>query len=72
MYQEKVRPLVEEGNHGRIVAIDIDSGAYQLGDTPLEASHRVLDQYPDAQIWCVRIGYPAVYRYGRQGLGGTT
>jgi hypothetical protein len=62
IYQQKVRPLVEEGNHGKIVAIDIDSGAFEVDDDMVAADTRLLARYPDAQIWCVRIGYPYVYR----------
>ncbi len=32
IYQQKVRPLVEEGNRGKIVAIDIDTGEFELAD----------------------------------------
>jgi hypothetical protein len=62
IYQQKVRPLVEEGNHGRIVAIDIDTGAYEVDDSTLAAGNRLFTRLPDAQVWYVRIGYPYVYR----------
>ena len=31
IYENKVRPLVGEGNKGKIVAIDIESGDYEIG-----------------------------------------
>jgi hypothetical protein len=55
---------VEEGNHGKIVAIDIDTGAFELVDNTITASDQLLERYPDAQIWCVRIGHKAVHRFG--------
>lgn len=64
MYEGKIKPLVQEGNHGRIVAIDVDSGDYELDDDSLPATMRLLARRPDAQIWCVRIGYPAVVHFG--------
>ena len=64
VYEREVRPKVEDGNQGRIVAIDVDSGAYELADDGLTAANRLLKHRPDAQIWCVRIGYPAVHRFG--------
>ena len=64
LYEQQVRPQVEAGNHGRIVALDVDTGAFELADDTLTASQRLLVGYPDAQIWCVRIGYPAVHRLG--------
>ena len=64
LYEEQVRAKVEAGNHGKIVAIDVDSGDFEVADDTLTASQRVLDRRPEAQIWCVRIGYPAVHRFG--------
>jgi hypothetical protein len=32
IYQSQVRPQVEEGNQGRIVAIDIETGAFEVAD----------------------------------------
>jgi hypothetical protein len=63
-YEREVRAQVEDGNRGRIVAIDVDSGAFEMADDGLTAANRLLAHRPDAQIWCVRIGYPAVHRFG--------
>ena len=64
LYQSRVRAAVEAGNHGRLVAIDIESGAYEVADDGLTALTRLYDRLPDAQPWLVRIGYPAVHRLG--------
>jgi hypothetical protein len=64
IYESQVRPQVEEGNHGKIVAIDIETGAFELAKDTMTASDRLLERYPDAQIWCVRIGHKGVYRFG--------
>lgn len=64
IYEEHVRPQVEPGNHGKIVAIDIDTGAFEVADDVLTASDNLLARYPDAQIWLVRIGYRGVHRFG--------
>jgi hypothetical protein len=61
---EQVRSQVEAGNHGKIVALDVDSGAFEVAEDTLTACQRLLARHPDAQIWCVRIGYPAVHRFG--------
>jgi hypothetical protein len=67
IYASKVRS-VESGNHGRIVAIDVESGAFDLGDNSIKASDALLLRYPKAQIWFVRIGYLAVHRIGHSGV----
>jgi hypothetical protein len=64
MYETQVRPQVEAGNLGRIVAIDVDSGDFEVADDTLSAAERLLARSPDAQIWTVRIGSPAVHRFG--------
>jgi hypothetical protein len=64
IYETQVRPQVEEGNHGKIVAIDIETGAFELAKDTMTASDRLLERYPDAQIWRIRIGYKGVHRFG--------
>lgn len=64
LYEQQVRPQVEAGNHGKIVAIDIDTGAFELAETVLTAAHQLLARYPDAHIWFLRIGHRGVYRFG--------
>jgi hypothetical protein len=64
LYEQKIRPLVQPGNHGRIVAIDIESGEYYVADEVLEACQPLIDRNPDAQLWAARIGHIAVDRFG--------
>jgi hypothetical protein len=51
-------------NIGRIVAIDVRTGAYEIADEILAAADRLRDRHPDAQVWGERIGYDAVYAIG--------
>ena len=64
MYEREIAPKIEAHNRGRIVAIDIESGEFEIADQGLEAANRLLARRPAAQIWCVKIGYPAVHRFG--------
>jgi hypothetical protein len=66
IYDRDIRPRVEPGNEGKIVAIDVGSGDYELGESVVATSDRLLARCPDAQIWFVRVGHPAVYRIGRK------
>jgi hypothetical protein len=68
IYESQVRSQVEEGNHGRIVAIDIETGAFEVADNTIAATDRLYERYPDAQPWVIRIGYQAVYRFGSRRL----
>ncbi|MFM2028129.1 MAG: hypothetical protein RLZZ339_2846 [Cyanobacteriota bacterium] len=38
LYEAQIRSQVEEGNQGRIVAIDIETGAFELADDTITAT----------------------------------
>jgi hypothetical protein len=64
LYETKIRPLVEEGNQGKFVLIDIETGEYEVDEDELAASDRLRERIPDAQPWLVRIGSRYAYRIG--------
>ncbi|MBD2038689.1 hypothetical protein H6F76_27420 [Leptolyngbya sp. FACHB-321] len=68
IYESQVRSQVEESNYGKIVAIDIETGAFEVADTPMEAVDRLYQRKPDAQPWVIRIGHRAVFRFGSRSL----
>jgi hypothetical protein len=51
-------------NNFYFVAIDIETGAFELAKDTITTSDRLLERCPDAQIWCVRIGHRGVHRFG--------
>ena len=64
IYEQRVRPLVEAGNQGKIVAIDVESGEFEVDEQTLPAAERLIARLPDAQIWFIRIGHRGVHRFG--------
>ena len=72
IYEQRVRPQVEEGNRGRIVAIDIETGEFEVGDDPLSASDQLFARCPDAQPWLIRIGHRALHRLAASYARGLT
>ncbi|WP_299489437.1 hypothetical protein [Acaryochloris sp. IP29b_bin.137] len=68
IYETQIRSQVEAGNHGKIVAIDIETGAFAVADTPISATDRLYEHCPNAQPWVIRIGHQAVYRFGSRSL----
>ena len=48
LYEQRVAAQVEAGNRGRIVALDVDSAAFEVADDTLTASQRLL-RCPDAR-----------------------
>jgi hypothetical protein len=70
IYETQIRQQVESDSYGRIVAIDIETGAFEVDDDTLVASDRLLERYPDAQTWFIRIGHRGVHRFGWHRMGG--
>jgi hypothetical protein len=64
IYESQVRSQVEEGNHGKVVAIDLETGAFEVDASETVACDRLEARHPDAQIWIVRIGSRHVRRFG--------
>lgn len=68
LYESQIRQQVEPNNSGKIVAIDIETGAFEVADDTLVASDRLLERYPNAQTWFIRIGHRGVHRFGWRGV----
>ncbi len=68
IYETQVRSQVEKDNHGKIVAIDIETGAFEVADNIVNATERLYERYPDAQPWAIRIGHRSVFRFGSRSL----
>ena len=64
IYERDIRAQVETDHHGKIVAIDVDSEDYAIGDGIIDASDRLRAVRPDAHVRFVRVGYKAVHRFG--------
>lgn len=65
LYNRSIRSQVEmRENIGKIIAIDLDTGNYEIDDNLLAAIDRLHAQFPDAIVWAERIGFNAVYAVG--------
>jgi hypothetical protein len=64
IYEKKVRPQLNPDDEGKFVAIDIETGEFEIDEDEMEAGDRLLARVPDAQIWMVRIGSRYVHRFG--------
>ncbi len=51
-------------NIGKIVALDPESGDYEIDADILVAAKRLQSRHPQAQLYGERIGYDAVYALG--------
>jgi len=61
---QRLQSKLEAVHKGELVAIDIESGAYETDASELAASDRLLERVPTAQIWLRRIGFRYSHRFG--------
>lgn len=71
IYDQHIRQHVESAHRGDFVAIDIESGEWELSSNALDACDRLIARLPDCQTWLVRVGFPYVHRMGGHGAGRT-
>jgi hypothetical protein len=64
LYDREIRPKVEAKNKGKILVIDVETGDYEIDDDLLRAAHRLRAKKPNAVLYSLRIGYPALAKMG--------
>lgn len=64
IFENEVRPKLKKRDAEKFVAIDIETGEYELGADELAASDKMLARVPDAQIWLVQAGTGILHRFG--------
>ena len=66
IYEEKVRPKVDEETHeGHYVVVDVFSEDYEIDPSNSAGTWRLLDRHPNAVTLKLRIGHPSVYNMDR-------
>jgi hypothetical protein len=70
-FNRHVRHRLLPNDDGKFVAIDIDTGDYEIDADDYVATGRLLARRPSARIWLMRVGQATTYRMGREaGAGG--
>ena len=64
LYDREVRSQVTEQDEGTFVAIDIETGAFEIDTDDFTATERLLTRHPDAQMWLCRVDQGVTYRIG--------
>jgi hypothetical protein len=67
IYERDIRVKVEPSCDGQFVAIDIETGAYEVDENEISAADRLLARVPDAQTWLRRVGSRFTRRFGPRG-----
>ncbi len=65
IYERDIRAQVESDHRGEVVAIDVDSGIWAIGDNVIAATDHLRTKCPDAtDVWLLRVGYRALHHFG--------
>lgn len=64
IYDSDLRSQLEPQHNGEVVAIDLDTGAWEVDPDEITAAHRLQTRHPDAQIWVVRVGSRYLTHFG--------
>jgi hypothetical protein len=67
IYDRVVRPALRPEDAGKFVAIDIESGEYEMDVDDRAAVNRLWTRLGDPQPWLMRVGEPGAYRLGYAG-----
>jgi hypothetical protein len=64
IYERDIRPHLKPEDDGKLVAIDIETGAYEIDADEMAVTDRLYARVPDAQPWVLRVGSRYVRRFG--------
>ena len=64
IYERDILPKLTAKHAGKFLAIDIETGNYEIAADEMKAGDKLLARLPQAQIWMVRIGYASTYSFG--------
>jgi hypothetical protein len=64
IYEQDILPKLSAKHVGKFLAIDIETGEYEIAADEMKAGNKLRARIPGAQIWMVRIGYASTHSFG--------
>jgi hypothetical protein len=64
IYQEKILPKLTTKDRGKFLAIDIETGEYEISRSEMKAGDKLRARLPEVQIFMVRVGYTTAHSFG--------
>jgi hypothetical protein len=64
IYVRDIEPQLHASDKGKFVAIDIETGMWEMDADDYTAGERLLQRNPNAQGWLVRVGFQAAHSIG--------
>ncbi len=63
IYVKDIKPLMKEEDIGKFVAIDVDTGDYEMDVRVADALHRLKVRHPDSALTAQRVGYRTPFSF---------
>ena len=64
IFDRQVRPTLRPEDDGKFVAVDVETGDYEIDADDYAAVSRLRTRKPAADVWLMRAGYPTTCRIG--------
>lgn len=64
IYEQQIKAQVEEGNRGKPLVINTETGEYETNADDVLAAKQAKSRFPDAPLFSMRVGYATAYRIG--------
>jgi len=64
IFERQIKHSLRPEDEGKFIAIDVDTGDYEINNDDYAAITTLLSRKPVADAWLMRAGYPAAYRIG--------
>lgn len=61
IYEDRLKGKLEPLHKGKIIAIEVETEDYFLGDSVIEAVNKAKERHPDKVFFIARIGYKTVH-----------
>lgn len=72
IFEQNIHLALKGENENKFVAIDIETGDYEVEANELAASDRLSARHPGAQIWLRKVGSRYAHRFGGRRRSPTT
>ena len=65
IYDAELRHKLEPHEHGRYLALEVETGDYEIADSIVAANEKMRERHPlPALFYTFRVGYPAALKLG--------
>jgi hypothetical protein len=70
IFAKDILPNLRKGDYGKndVVAIEVETGEFEIDKDERAASDRLHDRVPNAQVWLRRVGSPYLRHFGGREL----